>query len=142
MQSSATTLLGPDVLVNASVAPGTPPDQVVARVLGRDGGKAKTTTWVLAQVKAMLTALPEFKDEAIQPQLEAIAKLVEILPTEAVPSGEWADALIASARVVGASRVITDHPDLLEKSDVEGIEFMSTEAWLLEQAMPPPPPKS
>ena len=37
-------------------------------------------------------------------------------------------------------RVITDHPDLADKDEVEGIEFMSSDAWLIEQTTPPPPP--
>jgi hypothetical protein len=35
--------------------------------------------------------------------------------------------------------VITDHPDLVDK-EASGVEFMSTEAFLLELMTPPPPP--
>jgi hypothetical protein len=35
---------------------------------------------------------------------------------------------------------MTDHPDLADKTEVDGIQFLSTEAWLLEATTPPPPP--
>jgi hypothetical protein len=52
----------------------------------------------------------------------------------------WADALVATARAAGVVRVVTDHPDLLTLESSEGVEFMSSEAWLLEAATPPPAP--
>ena len=39
-------LIAPDVFVNASVAGGSPPEQVARRVLGKEP-KPKTTKWVL-----------------------------------------------------------------------------------------------
>jgi hypothetical protein len=35
---------------------------------------------------------------------------------------------------------VTDHPDLLSLESVSGVEFMSSEAWLVEAATPPPAP--
>jgi hypothetical protein len=35
---------------------------------------------------------------------------------------------------------VTDHPDLLELETSDGVEFMSSEAWLVEAATPPPAP--
>jgi hypothetical protein len=48
--------------------------------------------------------------------------------------------LVASARAAGYKRVVTDHPDLADKVEEDGIEFLSSEAWLFEQTLPPPPP--
>ena len=135
-------LLAPDVYVNASVALGTPPEQVVQRVLGRkDKTKSKTTEWVLARVKHMLSALPAFKDDAVEQQLRLIRSLVDVLKDSAeFAPGEWEPALVAAAKSVGVKRVITDHPDLLEKEQSGGVEFVSSDAFLLELAVPPPAP--
>ncbi|HMI93144.1 MAG TPA: hypothetical protein VK509_17355, partial [Polyangiales bacterium] len=119
-------LLAPDVYVNASVALGSPPEQVVQRVLGRpkEKGRTKTTEWVLARVKHMLGALPEFKQDAVDHQLGLIRSLVEVMTDSAqFAPGEWEKALVAAAKRTGATRVITDHPDLLEKDQSGGVEF-------------------
>ncbi len=135
-------LLAPDVFVNASVALGSPPDKVVQRVLGGKNGKAATTPWILERVAAMLSAVPEFKKEAVDKQVELIKSLVDVLEVAGEHAAEdWRGALLAAAKEATARRVITDHPDLLEEDDA-AVEFISTEAWLLEQAMPPPPPGS
>lgn len=135
------SLLGPDVFVNASVAAGTPPEHVVRRVLGKPGKKPKTTEWVLDRVRAMLAAVPGFKPEAIDPQMKLIRDLVEIVPMEKAPGPDaWEKGLVASAKATGLKRVITDHPDLADKTEVEGVLFISSEAWLVEQTTPPPPP--
>lgn len=133
-------LLAPDVFVNASVAPQSPPDQVVQRILGKHKGQSGTTGWIMDRVAAMLTAIPEFKPDAVTSQVSLIKSFVKEVET----SGEfgpdaWEPALIAAAQAAGAKRVITDHPDLLEKEGAE-VEFISSEAWLIEQKMPPPPP--
>lgn len=135
-------LLAPDVYVNASVALGTPPEQVVQRVLGRkDKTKSKTTEWVLARVRHMLSALPAFKDDAVEQQLRLIRSLVDVLKDSAeFAPGEWEPALVAAAKSAGVKRVITDHPDLLEKEQSGGVEFVSSDAFLLELAVPPPAP--
>ena len=134
-------LLAPDVYVNASVALGSPPEQVVQRVLGRKEKKAKTTEWGLARVKHMLWALPAFKDDAVDQQLRLIRSLVDVLRDAAqFAPGEWEPALVAAAKSVGVKRVVTDHPDLLEKEQSGGVEFVSSEAFLLELAVPPPAP--
>lgn len=134
-------LLAPDVFVNASVALGSAPDQVVQRALGRRKGQAKTTEWVLARVRHMLAAVPEFKKEAVDQQVALIRSLVDVLDTsEQFAPGEWERALVAGAKRANAKRVITDHPDLLDRENADGIEFVSTEAFLIELTTPPPPP--
>lgn len=137
-------VLGPDVYVNASVAIGSAPDKVVQRVLGLKKGQSKTTPWVLERVAAMLNALTAsgvFKKEAVEQQVALISQLVTVVKEDGKHGGEdWTPGLIAAAKAAGANRVVTDHPDLLAKEKVDGIEFISSEAWLLEQAMPPPPP--
>lgn len=136
-------LLAPDVYVNASVALGSPPEQVVQRVLGRakDKGRSKTTEWVLARVKHMLSALPAFKDNAVDQQLTLIRSLVDVLGDSAeFAPGEWEPALVAAAKRVGVTRVVTDHPDLLEKEQSGGVEFVSSDAFLIELITPPPAP--
>jgi hypothetical protein len=135
-------VLAPDVYVNASVALGSPPDKVVQRILGQKKGQSRTTPWILSRVAAMLGAVPEFKEDAVSKQVEVITSLVTVIdtPGEFGPDA-WEPALHAAAKAADAKRVITDHPDLLE-SDSGDVEFISTEAWLLEQAMPPPPPPS
>ncbi|MBK6807957.1 MAG: hypothetical protein IPG81_03460 [Sandaracinaceae bacterium] len=135
-------ILAPDVFVNASVSVGTPPEQVVQRVLGgvAKHGKTKTSAWVLARVEAMLHAVPAFKPEAVAIQMTTIGSLVEQVKIAEHDAGDWAKALAATAKAAGAKRVITDHPDLADQADVDGVEFMSTDAWLVEQTTPPPPP--
>lgn len=133
-------ILAPDVYVNASVALGSPPDQVVQRVLGKHKGQSGSTDWIMDRVAAMLSSVPEFKKEAVDEQVGLIKTLVQMHEHDGdFGPDAWEDALGAAAKAAGASRVITDHPDLLEKDDSD-VEFISTEAWLLEQQMPPPPP--
>ncbi|MEM9191510.1 MAG: hypothetical protein AAGF12_20220 [Myxococcota bacterium] len=133
-------ILAPDVYVNASVALGSPPDQVVQRILGKHKGQSGTTEWILGRVSAMLGSIPEFKQDAVDQQVGLIKTLVNVHDGAADFGPEaWEEALAAAADAAGATRVITDHPDLLEKDDTK-VEFVSTEAWLLEQQMPPPPP--
>jgi hypothetical protein len=135
-------VLAPDVYVNASVALGSAPDQIVQRTLGRRG-QTKTTEWVLARVRHMLGAVPEFKKDAVEQQMSLIRSLVDVVDVgEQFAPGEWERALIATAKKVNARRVITDHPDLLERETKDGVEFISTEAFLVELAMPPPPPRA
>lgn len=134
-------ILAPDIYVNASVALGSPPEQVVRRVFASRRHGNKTSEWVLARVRQMLTALPDFKSDAVDAQVELIRGLVQIVSLSGEPGPtDWGAALIATARAAGAGRVVTDHPDLLEVEEREGIEFMSSEAWLLEAATPPPAP--
>ncbi len=139
--SSVDIILGPDVYVNASVAPGTSPDRVVQRVLGQHRGESKATEWVLARVAAMLSALPNFKHDAVQGQVDLIRSFVRVIPgAESCAADDWVDALVATARAAGVARVVTDHPDLLRTETKNGVEFVSTEAWLLEVTTPPPVP--
>lgn len=133
-------VLAPDIYVNASVALDSPPEQVARRVLDAKRGPSKTSAWVLARVEQMLRALPEFRGEAIDQQLALIRGLVEVVAVPDMPAHDWATALVTTAKAAGARRVVTDHPDLLTLAEREGIEFMSSEAWLLEAATPPPPP--
>lgn len=134
-------ILAPDVYVNASVAPATTPDRVVQRVLGQHKGESKATEWILGRVAAMLGQLPAFKGEAVQGQVNLIRSFVQVVPgAESFKQDAWADALVASARAAGVSRVVTDHPDLLKLENSRGVEFLSTEAWLVEVTTPPPPP--
>jgi len=133
-------ILAPDIYVNASVALGSPPDQVARRVLGAKRYGNQTSEWVLARVQQMLKALPAFKAEAVDAQLELIRGLVHIVDLPELPADAWSEALVATARAAGARRVVTDHPDLLALESQAGIEFMSSEAWLLEAATPPPAP--
>jgi len=133
-------LLGPDVFVNASVALGSPPEQVIKRVLGKPGAKHKTTEWVLGRVEAMLGAVPSFKKEAVGQQMSLIRNLVDVVKIDKDPGEPWDKGLVASAKAAGYKRVITDHPDLADKTEVDGILFVSSDAWLVEQTTPPPPP--
>lgn len=134
-------LLAPDVYVNASVAPGTPPDAVVQRVLGKHTGESKASEWVLSRVAKMLGALPDFKPDAVEGQLKLIRSMVQVLPKPDATAGDvWQEGLVASAKAAGVRRVITDHPDLLAVESADGIDFLSSETWLVEVAMPPPPP--
>lgn len=134
-------ILAPDVYVNASVAPGSSPDRVVQRVLGQHRGESKATEWILARVAAMLAAVPAFKQDAIQGQVDLIRSFVRVIPgAEKLGPDAWKDALVASAKAAAVSRVVTDHPDLVGIESSDGVEFLSTEAWLLEAALPPPLP--
>ncbi len=134
-------VLAPDVYVNASVALGSAPDQVVQRVLGEHKGESKTSEWVLARVAAMLSAIPEFKKDAITAQMELIRGLVQVVGNDQQHSlDDWQGALVALAKAANVKRVVTDHPDLLQKETSDDIEFISSEAWLVERSIPPPPP--
>lgn len=134
-------ILGPDIYVNASVALGSPPEQVARRVLGGTKPAGAATEWILARVRQMLTRVPGFKDEAVEEQLRLIRGLVEIVSDQSQHAPEaWEEALVAAAKTAGVRRVVTDHPDLLQLETSGGIEFMSSEAWLLEAGTPPPPP--
>jgi hypothetical protein len=134
-------ILAPDIYVNASVALGSPPEQVVRRVLGARKGGTKTSEWILARVQHMLQAVPAFKGDAVTAQVDLIRGLVQIVPVSGDHAADaWADALVAAAHAAGAPRVVTDHPDLLRLESVDDVEFMSSEAWLLEAATPPPAP--
>ena len=81
------------------------------------------------------------KHEAVENQVNLIRSFVQVLPEkEQFPADAWEKAMVAGAKAAGAARVITDHPDLLERETSDGIEFVSTEAWLLEATTPPPVP--
>ena len=135
-------VLGPDVYVNASIARESAPDRVVQRILNGEGPANRgSTTWILERIEAMLEAIPEFKKDAVAPHMATIRSFVHMVETPSSFNAEdWEGALVAAAKAAGAQRVITDHPDLLAKDTVDGVEFISTEAWLLERPMPPPPP--
>jgi hypothetical protein len=134
-------ILAPDIYVNASLALGSPPEQVVRRVLGGRKGGNKTSEWILARVRQMLKAVPAFKGDAVDEQVNLIRGLVQIITVPGDhPADAWTAALVATARAAGAVRVVTDHPDLLELETSDGVEFMSSEAWLVEAATPPPAP--
>jgi hypothetical protein len=132
-------LIGPDVFVNASVALGSPPEQVARRVLGKPGSKPKSTTWVLHWVEILLSKAPGFRADHVKPQVDLIRGLVDITETK-TDEVDWVKGLLASAKACGLARVMTDHPDLADKTEVDGVQFLSSEAWLLEQTTPPPPP--
>lgn len=134
-------IAAPDVFVNASVALGSAPDHATRRVLG-EGKPAKTSKWVLDRTAAMLTNAPGFKPDAVEAQMATIRKLTEIVDKADHGPDDWQGALVAAAKSAGLTRVLTDHPDLLEAGSVEGIEFVGTEAWLLERTVPPPAPGS
>lgn len=135
-------LLAPDVYVNASVAgAGLAPEAVVNRVLGNKKSRQKTSAWVLDRVNAMLRAHPTFKKDAIEPQMKLIRDLVDVVALKSeFDANAWKDALVASAKAAGVKRVVTDHPDLADQTEVEGVEFLSSDAWMIEQQTPPPPP--
>ena len=134
-------ILAPDVYVNASIAPGTSPDRVVQRVLGQHRGESKATEWVLSRIGAMLRALPTFKADAVQSQVDLIRSFVHVVPgAEDVGPDAWREGLVASAKAAGVERVVTDHPDMLQLETAEGVEFVSTDSWLLEVTTPPPVP--
>jgi len=134
-------ILAPDVFVNASVAPGTAPDRVVQRVLGQHKGESRASEWVFARIESMLRAMPQFRDEAVAQQLKLIRSLVRAVPgVDGFEADAWDKAMTATAKAAGVERVVTDHPDLLRIENRDGIEFISSEAWLLEATTPPPIP--
>ena len=132
-------ILGPDVYVNASVALGSPPEHVVRRVL-KPGKKTKTSEWILKRVEAMLNNVEAFKKEAVDQQMSTIRQFVDIVEKAEHPSDDWVEALVAAAKAAGVERVVTDHPDFADKDEIQGIELISSDAWLVEQTTPPPPP--
>lgn len=134
------SLLAPDVFVNASVALGSAPEQVTRRVFGRPE-KPRTTPWVLRWIETLLAKTPDFKHEAVEAQMKTIRALCEVADMAAVKDeSDWVKGLVASAKATGYKRVVTDHPDLADKAEVDGVFFLSSDAWLLEAQMPPPPP--
>ncbi len=134
-------LLAPDVYVNASVAgAGLAPAQVVDRVLGNKKSRHQTTEWVLSTTAAMLKAHPNFKEDAVDGQVNLIRDLVDLVEPEEHDGEDWGAALVAAAKAAGVERVITDHPDLADKDEIDGVEFLSSDAWMIEQQTPPPPP--
>lgn len=134
-------VLGPDVFVNASVAPGSPPEQIAQRVLGNKKHKIHSSRWIMDRVEAMLSAHPAFKKDQIAAHMKLIGSLVtQVEPKGKFESGQWAEALAAAAKAAGLDRVVTDHPDLLDKGAHDGVDFVSAEALLVEFAVPPPPP--
>jgi hypothetical protein len=132
-------VLAPDIYVNASVSLGSPPEHVVRRALG-GLARAKVSEWVLERVESMLGALPDFKDDAVARQMTTIRGLVEVVQTDEFFIEDWGKALVALAKAADVSRVLTDHPDLLANGPRQGVEFVSSDNWLVEQATPPPPP--
>jgi hypothetical protein len=132
-------VLGPDIFVNASIALGSPPERAVRRAFGGPA-KPKTSTWVMERVESMLHALPEFKDDAVAEQMSTIRGLVEVVETNDFFIEDWNEALVALAKAAGVARVLTDHPDLLADKGNNGVEFISSDDWLVEQVTPPPPP--
>lgn len=134
-------LLAPDVFVNASLAPGSAPEQLARRAFAGKGGKPKTTPWVMRWVETILSKTPGFKAESVTPQMDLIRGLVDVIDMKSVPEdADWAKGLVASAKAAGLKRVVTDHPDLADKTEVDGVQFLSSDAWLIEQTTPPPPP--
>jgi hypothetical protein len=112
-------LLAPDVYVNASVAGvGLPPERVASRFLGEHRGKTRSTPWVLKRVAEMLTAHPDFKTDSVRPQIQAIRDALELVDDGSdgkFGADSWEPALVAAAKAAGVSRVITDHPDLIDR---------------------------
>lgn len=132
-------VLAPDIYVNASVALGSPPEHVIRRALGGPA-RAKASEWVLERVESMLRAIPDFKDAAVSEQMTTIRGLVDVVETDAFFIEDWDKALVALAQAAGVNRVLTDHPDLLATTGRQGVEFVSSDNWLVEQMTPPPPP--
>jgi hypothetical protein len=133
-------VLGPDVFVNASVAPGSDPDKVAVRTLG-GARRVKVTPWILDQVRAMLGRVPQFKPELVDKQIDRIRAVVEVLDEKTTqPADDWAKALAAAAKAAGVAFVVTDHPDLISKGAEAGVDFITTENFLVDLAVPPPPP--
>ncbi len=133
-------VLAPDIYVNASIALGSPPEHAVRRAFGGPG-KPKASGWVMERVESMLRAIPEFKDDAVAAQMTTIRGLVDVVQTDEFFIEDWDKALVALAKIAGVGRVLTDHPDLLASRKVEGVEFVSSDDWLVEQTTPPPPPR-
>ncbi len=133
-------VLAPDIYVNASVALGSPPEHAVRRAFGGPG-KPKASRWVMERVESMLHAIPEFKDDSVAQQVATIRGLVDIVETGEFFIEDWDKALVALAKAAGVGRVLTDHPDLLASKKSDGVEFVSSDNWLGEQATPPPPPR-
>ena len=133
-------VLAPDIYVNASIALDSPPEHAVRRAFARSS-KPKASAWVMERVETMLRAVPEFKNDAVEQHMATIRGLVDIVPTDEFFIEDWEKALVALARAAGVDRVLTDHPDLLASKSVEGVEFVSSSNWLVEQATPPPPPR-
>jgi hypothetical protein len=94
----------------------------------------------MERVESMLHALPEFKDDAVAQQMTTIRGLVDVVETNDFFIEDWNEALVALAKAAGVARVLTDHPDLLDRSS-DGVEFVSSDNWLGEQVTPPPPPR-
>ena len=89
----------------------------------------------------MLAALPSFKSEAVQSQVDLIRSFVDVVPgAEGIKADSWREGLVASAKAAGVERVVTDHPDMLSLENADGVEFVSTDSWLLEVTTPPPVP--
>ncbi|HJK91058.1 MAG TPA: hypothetical protein RMH85_25945 [Polyangiaceae bacterium LLY-WYZ-15_(1-7)] len=132
-------ILGPDVFVNASVALGSPPEHVIRRVL-QPGKKTKSTEWIVQRIEAMLHNVESFKKDAIDRQMKTILQFLDLVDDDEHGPDAWTEALVAAAKAAGLKRVVTDHPDLADKDEVDGIEFLSSEAWLVEVTTPPPPP--
>ena len=132
-------VLAPDIYVNASVALGSPPEHAVRRAFG-SSRKPKASRWVIERVESMLHAIPEFKSDAVTRQMTTIRGLVDVVETGEFFIEDWDHALVALAKAAGMARVLTDHPDLLASKSVDGVEFVSSDSWLGEQATPPPPP--
>src|SRR5260221_14602969 len=113
-------VLGPDVFVNASVAPGSDPDKVALRALG-GARSVKATPWIIDQVRAMLSKVPQFKPDLVDQQLGRIRAVVEVLDDNtAHAAGAWAKALAAAAKLAGVPFVVTDHPDLIAQGAEAG----------------------
>ncbi len=90
----------------------------------------------------MLVASGHFIENRVDEQMGLIRGLVEIVPVKVDFDIEnWGEALKVAAEASGVVRVVTDHPDLLALSGGEqGIDYVSSDAWLVEQTTPPPPP--
>jgi hypothetical protein len=85
--------------------------------------------------------MPQFRDEAVTQQLALIRSLVQLVPgVDGFDPDAWDKALTATAKAAGVERVVTDHPDLLRLESSDGVEFISSETWLLEATTPPPVP--
>ncbi len=132
-------ILAPDVYVNASVALGSPPEHVTRRVLG-GATKPKTSKWILARIEAMLSGVDAFKPEMVEAQMKTIHSITESIEEDDHDAGAWTVALVAAAKAAKVKRVITDHPDLADQEDIDGVSFLSSDAWLVEVTTPPPAP--
>lgn len=88
----------------------------------------------------MLSNIDAFKKEAVDQQMSTIRQFVDVVDEEERGPDAWQDALVAAAKAAGLTRVVTDHPDLADVAEAEGVEFLSSDAWLVETTTPPPPP--